>query len=319
VAVKKFSQITASGSPPANVDFVVGVTSSAIDSLWTIDQIALGILNAGTATSPGVLWDNSGVIDSFGNWNNASSILTLGTGAATLAGGTGASSSLILESTTGVGTSDLISFKTGSQVEAMRIDTAGIVSVFNTTASTSATSGALIVSGGLGIAGDFYSGASINTGNGVSTGNASIELGGLRTGNGPAFIDFHGVAGTDFEFRIIRLGGVDGNMQFQNTGAGTFTFTQSGAGNMDFFTNSGQRVRIDGNGNVVINSAAISTGATNGFLYIPTCAGTPTGTPTTYTGMVPLVYDTTNHQFWIYDSGWKQPKTPAAAAIVTWQ
>lgn len=70
---------------------------------------------------------------------------------------------------------------------------------------------------------------------------------------------------------------------------------------------------------VVIGSAAISTSATDGFLYIPTSAGTPTGTPTTFTGRVAIVYDTTNHQFWIYDSGWKQPKTPAAAALVTWQ
>lgn len=70
---------------------------------------------------------------------------------------------------------------------------------------------------------------------------------------------------------------------------------------------------------VVIGAAAISTSATDGFLYIPTCVGAPTGTPTTQTGRIPMVYDTTNHQFWFYDSGWKQPKTPAGAAVVTWQ
>jgi hypothetical protein len=72
-------------------------------------------------------------------------------------------------------------------------------------------------------------------------------------------------------------------------------------------------------GSFTIGSAAISTSATDGFLYIPTCAGTPTGVPTTQTGRVAMVYDTTNHQFWFYDSGWKQPKTPAGAALVTWQ
>lgn len=72
-------------------------------------------------------------------------------------------------------------------------------------------------------------------------------------------------------------------------------------------------------GDVVHGSAAIATNATSGFTYIATCAGTPSGTPTTRTGLVPFVYDTTAHQFWIYDSGWKQPKTPAAAATVTWQ
>lgn len=70
---------------------------------------------------------------------------------------------------------------------------------------------------------------------------------------------------------------------------------------------------------VVLGSAAIATNATDGFLYIPTCAGSPSGTPTTKTGRVALVYDTSAHQFWIYDTAWKQPKTPAGAAIVTWQ
>jgi len=70
---------------------------------------------------------------------------------------------------------------------------------------------------------------------------------------------------------------------------------------------------------VLVGNAAIATNATGGFLYIPTCAGTPTGTPTAVTGLIPMVYDTSNHQFWFYDGGWKQPKTPAGAALVTWQ
>lgn len=70
---------------------------------------------------------------------------------------------------------------------------------------------------------------------------------------------------------------------------------------------------------VVIGNQALATTATDGFLYIPTCAGTPTGVPTTQTGRIAMVYDTTNHQFWFYDSSWKQPKTPAGAALVTWQ
>lgn len=76
---------------------------------------------------------------------------------------------------------------------------------------------------------------------------------------------------------------------------------------------------VNMNPSVVIGNQALATTATDGFLYIPTCAGTPTGVPTAFTGRVALVYDTTNFQFWIYDGAWKQPKTPAAAAIVTWQ
>jgi hypothetical protein len=80
-----------------------------------------------------------------------------------------------------------------------------------------------------------------------------------------------------------------------------------------------ERMQISAAGSVIVGTAAISTSATDGFLYIPTTAGTPTGVPTAQTGRIAMVYDTTNHQFWFYDSGWKQPKTPAAAAIITWQ
>lgn len=69
----------------------------------------------------------------------------------------------------------------------------------------------------------------------------------------------------------------------------------------------------------VVGSAALATTATDGFLYIPTCAGPPTGVPTTFAGRIPFVYDSTNDQLYFYRSGWKQPKTPAGAATVTWQ
>lgn len=71
---------------------------------------------------------------------------------------------------------------------------------------------------------------------------------------------------------------------------------------------------------VVFGSAALATNATDGFAYFATGAGTPTGTPTTFTGRAPIYIDTTNSQLWLYLSGsWKQPKTPAGAAVVTWQ
>ena len=57
---------------------------------------------------------------------------------------------------------------------------------------------------------------------------------------------------------------------------------------------------------VVIGSAALATNAANGFLYVDSCAGAPTGTPTTNTGRVPLVVDTTNSKLYLYIGGsWK--------------
>lgn len=65
-----------------------------------------------------------------------------------------------------------------------------------------------------------------------------------------------------------------------------------------------QALAVDVNGNVIVGNAAIATNATNGFLYLPTCAGAPTGTPTAVTGRVACVVDTTNNRIYIYDGAW---------------
>lgn len=78
----------------------------------------------------------------------------------------------------------------------------------------------------------------------------------------------------------------------------------AGANPLSFWTNSTERMRVDANGNVVAGaSAALATNATNGFLYVPTCAGTPTGTPTAVTGMAPIVVNTTNNKLYFYSGG----------------
>jgi hypothetical protein len=63
-------------------------------------------------------------------------------------------------------------------------------------------------------------------------------------------------------------------------------------------------MRITSSGNVVAGgSVALATTATDGFLYVPTCAGTPTGTPTAITGMAPIVVNTTNNKLYFYSGG----------------
>lgn len=69
-------------------------------------------------------------------------------------------------------------------------------------------------------------------------------------------------------------------------------------------SNSTARVTCDAAGNVVVGPAAVATNATDGFLYIPSCAGTPTGAPTAYAGRVAMVFDTTNNKLYVYDGGW---------------
>ena len=59
-------------------------------------------------------------------------------------------------------------------------------------------------------------------------------------------------------------------------------------------------------GGVVVGAVVLDTTATDGFLYVPTCAGTPTGTPTAQAGTVPMLVDTTASKLWMYlGGGWK--------------
>jgi hypothetical protein len=53
----------------------------------------------------------------------------------------------------------------------------------------------------------------------------------------------------------------------------------------------------------VVCGRQIATNSTDGFFYMPTCAGKPTGVPTTQAGTIPVVYDTVNHRMWAYDNG----------------
>jgi hypothetical protein len=76
-----------------------------------------------------------------------------------------------------------------------------------------------------------------------------------------------------------------------------------GASEVRIYTSGTERMRVDLNGNARVGTAALTTTATNGFLYVPTCAGVPTGTPTAITGLAPIVVDTTNNRWYFYSGG----------------
>ncbi len=72
---------------------------------------------------------------------------------------------------------------------------------------------------------------------------------------------------------------------------------------MIFYTNATNRGGVDGAGNWTLGGGTLATSATDGFLYVPTCAGTPTGTPTAKTGFAPIVVNTTNNKLYFYSGG----------------
>jgi len=73
---------------------------------------------------------------------------------------------------------------------------------------------------------------------------------------------------------------------------------------MTIMTATVDRVQITAAGSVLLAVAgALATTAVDGFTYIPSCAGAPTGVPTAQTGMVPLVYDSTNNVFYVRSGG----------------
>jgi hypothetical protein len=61
----------------------------------------------------------------------------------------------------------------------------------------------------------------LDVGYGVGSAAVGLELGNNRTGDGASFIDFHAAAGAgDFDFRIMRNSGTNGDALIENVGTG---------------------------------------------------------------------------------------------------
>lgn len=110
---------------------------------------------------------------------------------------------------------------------------------------------------------------------------------------------------TDGKIAALGAGGASATLAYDETG--TFKVESNTRANVaagTFGTGATTRFQIDASGNVSVGAlAALATNAANGFFYIPTTAGTPTGTPTAVAGKVPVVYDTVNNKFYVYSGG----------------
>ena len=120
----------------------------------------------------------------------------------------------------------------------------------------------------------------------VANGNCNISVLSRSSGNARLYLGSH----------LDEAGGI---LEF-NGNATTFSFQIiSGAGG-----SAVEFMKIYGNADITIKQGA--TNATGGFMHISAAAGAPSGTPTARTGNVPLYYDTTNNNFYVYNSAWKK-------------
>lgn len=188
--------------------------------------------------------------------------------------------------------------------------------------NTSGTGGTINITAGAGIGGGLAGGINITGGIGNNGGNIVISSG-QGTNTNPSSVSIIAAASavaSNGDGGIINVtSGAAGNTSTNNGGpitiasgtgfsggtiivrAGVAT-QPSGLSNIFLQTSGGNtRLTLDKSGNVVIGTAALSTTATNGFLYIPTTPGVPTGVPTTFTGCSALTVDTTNNRLYGYD------------------
>lgn len=73
---------------------------------------------------------------------------------------------------------------------------------------------------------------------------------------------------------------------------------------LTFYTSTTEKLRVSSTGNIYGTSG--TTSMTDGFFYIPSAAGAPSGVPTAVSGRVPMYYDTTNNNFYVYNGAWKK-------------
>lgn len=139
------------------------------------------------------------------------------------------------------------------------------------------------------------------------TGGAADDVGGsLQAGNNLSDVDSSSTSRTNLGFVAPILDKASPGA-IGATAPGTGKFTTVGATSATLtgtFAVTG-KFTVDANKNVTAGAGSLGLADANGFFYIPTVAGTPTGTPTTKTGFVAMVYDTTNDELYVFNGSWR--------------
>lgn len=133
----------------------------------------------------------------------------------------------------------------------------------------------------------------------TSSGNVNIQTpasGVALTVNGLTGNFGVNIIGPAGQGATLCLGGDSGAANWQFTG---------GTAALNLTINGTSALLVSSTGNVSSGSS-VGTTMTNGFFYIPAAAGAPTGVPTAISGRVPMYYDSTNNQFYVYNGAWKK-------------
>ncbi len=98
----------------------------------------------------------------------------------------------------------------------------------------------------------------------------------------------------------IPLNGMLGGMAYQDPKGISVEKIQSTVGIGTTFPTTNLQLQPNAGNTVIGTGTSLTTTASEGHLFIPTCSGAPTGIVTSpFSGVVPLVYDTTNNRLYI--------------------
>lgn len=158
-------------------------------------------------------------------------------------------------------------------------------------------------------------GAGVTYTDGVSPGVPDGTGGTYGTvGAGGALESFHKVSGVATPYQVVTPGSPTTIWDFYNAAQvvlrnfyGSIGL-EAIAGSKVFIGDTSAATQVYGHngGFVVGGGAALATTATTGFMYLPTCAGPPTGVPATETGTAAAVVDTTDSKIYVNVGGtWK--------------
>jgi hypothetical protein len=277
------------GITSGNTNIVIGFSSLSGTSFTGSNNIVLGTSNM-TANS------------SAASDNIAIGAVVMGTANSTAQYNVGIGSTALTQLTSGVknvaigwqagGTASGISSGTNNVFLGPNAGNNGGIGTYNIAIGSNATLTSTVTSNELVIGGDGGGIKNVVIGQGWTNASPQNLTINATSGSGS------NIAGANFTIAAGKGtgSGVGGDIILQTAPAGSSGTT---------IGTLAERFRADTKGNVSIGTAQLSTSATDGFLYIPTMNGAPVGTPTTKTGLSPIVIDSSGNQICFYTSAWK--------------